>query len=323
MRFAAVGFEQFLEVVQGAAGEADHLLAVEHGALGGQPGQCGHLGGHRLPQAVPGPLFTFAAWLGAVMGPAPNGVAGAAIALVSLFLPGFLILIGALPFWDRLRRTTWAQSAMQGANAAVVGILGAVAAGVFYYFLRGTGSRAPLMTLPLLAGGVCILTSILGTYFVKLGSSKNIMGALYKGFVVSALASIPALWLATKLVFPDMSATLGTANGVAFTGWDLFHSMLVGLAVTGLMVWITEYYTGTNYRPVRSIAKASETGHGTNVIQGLAISLESTALPTVVICVGIIVSYQLAGLIGIAFAALAGLMFYIALSAPATAALTG
>ena len=162
-----------------------------------------------------------------------------------------------------------------------------------------------LMALPLLAGGVCILTSILGTFFVKLGSSRNIMGALYKGFVVSALASIPALWLATKLVFPDMSATLGTANGVAFTGWDLFHSMLVGLAVTGLMVWITEYYTGTNYRPVRSIAKASETGHGTNVIQGLAISLESTALPTLVICAGMIVAYQFAGVIGIGFAATA------------------
>ncbi|PZU50716.1 MAG: sodium-translocating pyrophosphatase [Sphingomonas sp.] len=171
--------------------------------------------------------------------------------------------------------------------------------------LVGGEHLAPLMTLPLLAGGVCILTSILGTYFVKLGSSKNIMGALYKGFVVSALASIPALWLATKLVFPDMSAVLGEANGVAFTASDLFLSMLVGLAVTGLMVWITEYYTGTNYRPVRSIAKASETGHGTNVIQGLAISLESTALPTLVICAGMIIAYQFAGVIGIGFAATA------------------
>ncbi|TPE61081.1 sodium-translocating pyrophosphatase [Sandaracinobacter neustonicus] len=171
--------------------------------------------------------------------------------------------------------------------------------------LVGGEHLSSLMMLPLLAGGVCILTSILGTYFVKLGSSKNIMGALYKGFVVSALASIPALWLATKLVFPDMSATLGTANGVAFTATDLFLSMLVGLAVTGLMVWITEYYTGTNYRPVRSIAKASETGHGTNVIQGLAISLESTALPTLVICAGMITAYQFAGVIGIGFAATA------------------
>jgi K(+)-stimulated pyrophosphate-energized sodium pump len=163
-----------------------------------------------------------------------------------------------------------------------------------------------LMALPLLAGGVCILTSILGTYFVKLGSSKNIMGALYKGFIVSAVASIPALYIATMLIFPDMTAVVGgqAADGSGgFTPMDLFWSMMVGLAVTGLMVWITEYYTGTNYRPVRSIAKASETGHGTNIIQGLAVSLEATALPTLVICAGMIIAYQFAGVIGIGFAA--------------------
>jgi K(+)-stimulated pyrophosphate-energized sodium pump len=186
--------------------------------------------------------------------------------------------------------------------------------------IQGAGDRiGSLMTLPLLIGGVCIITSIIGTYFVRLGKSGSIMGALYKGFWITAILSVPAIYFVTQLVLGDLGATIGGESagldvgaqaGVgeftgAFTGWDLFYSMLVGLAVTGLLVWITEYYTGTSYRPVKSIAKSSQTGHGTNVIQGLAISLESTALPTLVICVGIIVSYQLAGLIGIAFAATA------------------
>ncbi len=186
--------------------------------------------------------------------------------------------------------------------------------------IQGAGDRiGKLMTLPLLIGGVCIITSIIGTYFVRLGKSGSIMGALYKGFWITAILSVPAIYFVTQLVLGDLGATIGgepagldvgaqAAVGEftgAFTGWDLFYSMLVGLAVTGLLVWITEYYTGTGYRPVKSIAKSSQTGHGTNVIQGLAISLESTALPTLVICVGIIVSYQLAGLIGIAFAATA------------------
>jgi K(+)-stimulated pyrophosphate-energized sodium pump len=160
-----------------------------------------------------------------------------------------------------------------------------------------------LMSLPLVVGGICILTSILGTFFVRLGGGTNIMGAMYKGFLVTAVSSIPAIGYVTyQTLGGDMDAAITYSTG-SFTGWTLFYSMMVGLAVTGLLVWITEYYTGTNYRPVRSIAKASETGHGTNVIQGLAISLESTALPTLVICVGIIVSFQLAGIIGIAFAA--------------------
>lgn len=161
-----------------------------------------------------------------------------------------------------------------------------------------------LMSLPLVVGGVCILTSIGGTFAVRLGGGTNIMGAMYKGFLVTAISSIPAIYVVTQHALGDMNNVIALkAGGGGFTGMMLFWSMMVGLAVTGLLVWITEYYTGTNYRPVRSIAKASETGHGTNVIQGLAISLESTALPTLVICVGIIVAFQLAGLIGIAFAA--------------------
>ncbi len=178
---------------------------------------------------------------------------------------------------------------------------------VLVALLVGAVDATRLMTLPLLAGGVCILTSIVGTYFVKLGKSGSIMGALYKGFIVTALLSIPALWFATQAVFPDMEATIvaNDTTAVVFNGRHLFYCMLVGLSVTGLIVWITEYYTGTNYRPVQSIAKASDSGHGTNVIQGLAVSMESTALPTLVIVAGIIASYQLAGLIGIAFAATA------------------
>jgi K(+)-stimulated pyrophosphate-energized sodium pump len=194
--------------------------------------------------------------------------------------------------------------------------------------LIGGANLANLMILPLLIGGAGIIASIAGTFFVKLGSSKNIMGALYKGFIVSALLSVPLLWIATKALFPDMGAVLGGAEAVTlgraavlgpdgvtlvrattdvggFTAMDLYLCMLIGLAVTGLIVWITEYYTGTNYRPVRSIAQASVTGHGTNIIQGLAIGLESTALPVLVICIGIIASYSLAGVIGIAFAATA------------------
>lgn len=163
----------------------------------------------------------------------------------------------------------------------------------------------PLMALPLLIGGVCIVTSIIGTYFVRLGGGTNIMGAMYKGFLVTAILSIPAIWWAIGFALGGMETTIAAgADGTGgFNGRTLFYCSLVGLVITGLIIWITEYYTGTNYRPVRSIAKASETGHGTNVIQGLAISLESTALPTIVIVGGIVVAYQLAGLIGIAYAA--------------------
>ncbi|MCB5424926.1 sodium-translocating pyrophosphatase [Altererythrobacter sp. CC-YST694] len=169
--------------------------------------------------------------------------------------------------------------------------------------LKGVGTMLPnLMALPLLIGGVCIVTSIIGTYFVRLGGSNNVMGAMYKGFLVSAVLAIPAIWWATSTALGGMEATL---PGTDFNGRALFYCSLLGLVITGLIIWITEYYTGTNFRPVRSIAKASETGHGTNVIQGLAVSLEATALPTIVIVAGIIIAYQLAGLIGIAYGATA------------------
>ncbi len=161
-----------------------------------------------------------------------------------------------------------------------------------------------MMLLPLLIGGTCVVTSIIGTFFVKLGAKNSIMGALYKGFIATALLSIVAVagviwWL---LGF-DVDYTAATATGPAiFNGLDLFYCGLTGLAVTGLIIWITEYYTGTNYRPVHSIANASVTGHGTNVIQGLAVSLESTALPALVIIAGILVAYGFAGLFGIAIA---------------------
>ena len=175
--------------------------------------------------------------------------------------------------------------------------------------LKNADHLLQVMTLPLIVGGVCILTSILGTFFVRLGSSGSIMGALYKGFWVSVGLSIPAIYFATQYTLGDMNAPIGgnafLGDVGTFTGMKLFGAMMIGLAVTGLLVWITEYYTGTNFRPVRSIAKASETGHGTNVIQGLAISLESTALPTLVIVIAVIAAYQLAGVIGIAFAATA------------------
>ncbi|CDO34741.1 MULTISPECIES: sodium-translocating pyrophosphatase [Novosphingobium] len=159
-----------------------------------------------------------------------------------------------------------------------------------------------MMSLPLLIGGVCIVTSIIGTYFVRLGKSNNIMGAMYKGFLVTAVLSVPAIWWSISFALGSMEAPIGDAD---FNGRSLFYCALLGLVITGLIIWITEYYTGTNFRPVRSIAKASVTGHGTNVIQGLAVSLEATALPTIVIVAGIIMAHQLAGLLGIAYAATA------------------
>ena len=162
--------------------------------------------------------------------------------------------------------------------------------------------RDTLLLLPLGIGAVCIITSIIGTYFVKLGASNNIMGALYKGLIVTGVLSVGAVAFIINW-FTGFSTPLPLIAGGAVNGMDLFICCLTGLAVTGFIVVITEYYTSTAYRPVRSIAQSSTTGHGTNVIQGLAMSMEATALPVLVICVGIIVSFMVAGLFGIAVAA--------------------
>lgn len=160
-----------------------------------------------------------------------------------------------------------------------------------------------MMLYPLLIAGGCIVATIIGTFFVKLGSSNNIMAALYKGFVTAAIISAGIIFLMTKywLSFD----TIFTVGQVKFTGLNLFYCALTGLITTGLLMWITEYYTMTKYRPVRSISQASVTGHGTNIIQGIAVSLEATALPVIVICAGILVAFYNAELFGIAIAATA------------------
>src|ERR1700683_4324145 len=167
-------------------------------------------------------------------------------------------------------------------------------------FFDGTPALIPTMMYPLAICAACIVTSIIGTFFVKLGANGSIMGALYKGLIATGVLSILGLALATTYVVGW--GDIGTVAGKVVTGSNLFVCGLVGLVVTGLIVVITEYYTGTGKRPVVSIAQASVTGHGTNVIQGLAVSLESTALPALVIVAGIISPFQLAGLYGTAIA---------------------
>jgi K(+)-stimulated pyrophosphate-energized sodium pump len=165
-----------------------------------------------------------------------------------------------------------------------------------------TGATRDLaMMLPLAIGGVCILTSIAGTFFVKLGPDNNIMKALYRGLLVTGASSAVLILLVIALMF-GLTTPIPLGAG-SFTGLNLFESALIGLGVTGLLVWITEYYTSTEYRPVRSIAQSSTTGHGTNVIQGLAVSMEATAAPVLVICLGILLAYLAAGVFGIAVAA--------------------
>ena len=163
-------------------------------------------------------------------------------------------------------------------------------------------TRDALLMLPLGIGAICILTSIAGTYFVKLGPDNGIMWALYKGLIVTGLLSVVGVALVIALLI-GFTTPLELIGGGSVTGMALFVCALIGLVVTGLIVWITEYYTSTEYRPVRSIAQSSTTGHGTNVIQGLAISMESTALPVIVISIGIIATFMVAGLFGIAVAA--------------------
>ncbi len=158
-----------------------------------------------------------------------------------------------------------------------------------------------LMIYPLAIGGACILTSIIGTWFVKLGKNKNIMNALYKGFMVTAITSLIIMYPVTDSLI-GLSKTYSNNAGASFTGLDLYVCGIVGFVITGLLIWVTEYYTGTNYRPVKSVAKSSTTGHGTNVIQGLAISMEATAIPALIIVAGILYTNSLAGLYGIAIA---------------------
>jgi K(+)-stimulated pyrophosphate-energized sodium pump len=157
-----------------------------------------------------------------------------------------------------------------------------------------------MMIYPLAIGGSCILTTIVGTWFVKLGKSKNIMNALYKGFVVTAILSLIILYPVTNGILG--LETVFNSSNKSFTGLDLYLCGAAGLVITGLLIWITEYYTGTDYRPVKSIAQSSTTGHGTNVIQGLAVSMEATAVPALIIVVGILYTNSLAGLFGIAIA---------------------
>ena len=161
-------------------------------------------------------------------------------------------------------------------------------------------SNANMMVYPLAIGGACILTSIAGTFFVKLGKTKNIMNALYKGFVVTAVLSLAILYPVTDSVL-GLETEFNVSNK-SFTGLDLYICGVSGLVITGLLIWITEYYTGTNYRPVKSIARSSTTGHGTNVIQGLAVSMEATAVPALIIVIGILFTNNIAGLFGIAIA---------------------
>lgn len=184
----------------------------------------------------------------------------------------------------------------------------------------GTDFLRAGMIYPLAIGAVCVVTSIAGTYFVKLPANNSIMGAMYRGFAVTGVLSLVALLPLTYLIFGFGTAT---AAGASFGAFSLFLCGVIGLAVTGLIIWITEYYTGTTFRPVKAIAESSVTGHGTNVIRGLAVSMESTALPALVIIFGILIAYGLAGLYGIAIAvttmlALAGMVVALDAFGPVT-----
>jgi K(+)-stimulated pyrophosphate-energized sodium pump len=178
-----------------------------------------------------------------------------------------------------------------------------------------------MMIYPLSIGGACIITSILGTYFVRLGKTKNVMNALYKGFVVTVISSLIILYPVTDYVIGFASEY--TVGEKTFSGMSLYLCGIVGLIITGLLIWVTEYYTGTNYRPVRSIAASSTTGHGTNVIQGLAVSMEATAVPALIIVAGILSTNSIAGIYGIAIAvttmlALAGMVVALDAYGPVT-----
>ncbi|QTC86530.1 sodium-translocating pyrophosphatase [Brevundimonas pondensis] len=166
-------------------------------------------------------------------------------------------------------------------------------------FFRNQPYVEVMMLLPLAICGICIVTSIIGSFFVRLGKSGNIMGALYQGLIVTGVLSVGAVWWVITSLLPG---AVETSGGLLIQPMNLFWAGVVGLLVTAAIVVITEFYTGTGFRPVKSVANASVSGHGTNVIQGLAVSLESTALPALTIIVGIVAAFQLAGLFGIAIA---------------------
>jgi len=178
-----------------------------------------------------------------------------------------------------------------------------------------------MMLYPLALGSAGILASVLGTFFVRLGKSEKIMAALYKGFLASAVIAAVAFYFVTDWVV-GWSTELSINNHLV-SGGDLFWCGLIGLVVTGLMIWVTEYYTSTEFKPVKSIAKASTTGDATNIIQGLAVSMQATAIPALIISGGIIGAYLLAGLFGIAIAvtamlALAGMVVALDAYGPVT-----
>ncbi|WP_306252402.1 sodium-translocating pyrophosphatase [Parvularcula sp. IMCC14364] len=204
----------------------------------------------------------------------------------------------------------------------VVTMAATMVLGSILFASAGDATITSIMLYPMAIGGACIVTSILGTFAVRLSpGSTNIMGALYKGLIATGILS----WIVLAIV---TNGVLGwgqeyIVGDKSFTGQSLFWCGTLGLIITGLIVWITEYYTGVDFRPVKSVAKSSESGHGTNVIQGLAISMEATALPALVIVVGIIATYSLAGLYGIAIAvttmlALAGMIVALDAFGPVT-----
>ena len=196
----------------------------------------------------------------------------------------------------------------------------AVATMVLAAISFGDVGRTSGMLFPLAIGAVCVITSIVGTYYVKLPANQSIMGAMYRGLMVTGALSLAVL-LPLSFIFFGFGST--TAGGHSFGAFSLWLCGAVGLGVTAAIVMITEYYTGTNFRPVKSIAEASQTGHGTNVIRGLAVSMESTAIPAIIIIAGVIVAHGLAGLYGIAIAtttmlALAGMIVALDAFGPVT-----